>query len=46
MLQGTESGRAYSERQLKEMLTASGVRDVRRIPIQTPNDSGILSGTV
>jgi hypothetical protein len=46
MLQGTDSGRAYSERQLKEMLTASGVRDVRRIPIQTPNDSGILAGTV
>jgi SAM-dependent methyltransferase len=46
MLIGTESGRAYSERQLTDMLTASGVREVRRIRIQTPNDSGILAGIV
>jgi hypothetical protein len=46
MLQGTESGRAYSEHELKEMLEACGVRGVRRIGIQTPNDSGILVGTV
>jgi hypothetical protein len=46
MLQGTEAGRAYSERQLTDMLTAAGVHDIRRIPIQTPNDSGILAGTV
>jgi predicted O-methyltransferase YrrM len=46
MLQGTEAGRAYSQRQLTDMLTAAGVRNIRRIPIQTPNDSGILAGTV
>jgi SAM-dependent methyltransferase len=46
MLQGTKSGRAYSESQLRKMMTISGVRDVCRIPIQTPNDSGILTGTV
>jgi SAM-dependent methyltransferase len=46
MLQGTEAGRAYSERQLTGMLTAAGVHDVRRVPIQTPNDSGILVGNI
>jgi hypothetical protein len=46
MLQGTEAGRAYSERQLSDMLAAAGVHDIHRIPIQTPNDSGILAGTV
>jgi SAM-dependent methyltransferase len=46
MLQGTEAGRAYSEGQLTDMLSAAGVHDIRRIPIQTPNDSGIMVGTV
>lgn len=46
MLLGTESGRAYSERELKDMLTKAGVHGIRRIPIKTPNDSGILAGTV
>jgi SAM-dependent methyltransferase len=46
MLLGTESGRAYSELELRDMLTKAGVHGIRRIPIQTPNDSGILAGTV
>jgi hypothetical protein len=46
MLLGTESGRAYSELELRDMLTTAGVQGIRRIPIQTPNDSGILAGTV
>jgi hypothetical protein len=46
MLVGTESGRAYSEVELADMLAAAGVKDIRRIPVQTPNDSGVLLGTV
>jgi SAM-dependent methyltransferase len=45
MLLGTESGRSYSEAQLSAMLAAAGVRDIRRIPVQTPNDSGVIRGT-
>ncbi len=46
MLLGTDSGQSYSEAQLTEMLTAAGARDIKRIPIQSPNDSGILVGYV
>jgi hypothetical protein len=46
MLLGTESGRAYSEAKLSGMLAAAGVRHIRRIPLQTPNDSGVIFGTV
>jgi hypothetical protein len=46
MLLGTESGRSYSEEGLWAMLSAAGVRDIRRIPMQTPNDSGVILGTV
>jgi SAM-dependent methyltransferase len=46
MLLGTESGRSYSERELRDMLAKAGVHGIRRIPIKTPNDSGILAGTV
>jgi len=46
MLLGTESGQSYSEEQIIDMLTAVGVRDIRRIAIQSPNDSGIILGFV
>lgn len=46
MLLGTESGQSYSEAQLTDMLAAAGVSDIRRIAIQSPNDSGILVGFV
>jgi hypothetical protein len=46
MLLGTDGGRAYGESELKNMLAGAGVRNIRRIPVQTPNDSGIVSGTV
>jgi predicted O-methyltransferase YrrM len=46
MLLGTEKGQSYSDRQLRDMLTRAGVRDIRRIPVQTPNDSGIIQGRV
>ncbi|RPJ76768.1 MAG: SAM-dependent methyltransferase, partial [Desulfobacteraceae bacterium] len=46
MLVGTPSGQSYSETQIKEMLTVVGAHDIRRIPVKTPNDSGLILGTV
>lgn len=46
MLLGTPSGQAYTERQLGDMLAGAGVRDIRRIAIDSPNDSGIIAGIV
>lgn len=46
MLLGTENGQSYSEKQIKNMLADAGVKNMQRIPIQTPNDSGIISGIV
>jgi hypothetical protein len=46
MLLGTSSGQAYSEQQLSGMLAVAGVRSIRRIAIESPNDSGIIAGTV
>lgn len=44
MLLGTSSGQSYSEKQIFDMLTGAGVKDIRRIPVQMPNDSGIIAG--
>jgi hypothetical protein len=44
MLLGSDSGRSYSEQQLTDMLLAAGVKNIRRIPIKSPNDSGLLVG--
>ncbi|MBW2369653.1 MAG: SAM-dependent methyltransferase [Deltaproteobacteria bacterium] len=44
MLAGTREGRAYSEEQIKSMLLTVGAKNVRRIPVSTPNDSGIIIG--
>jgi len=46
MLLGTESGQSYSEEQIIDMLAAAGAKDIRRIPVQSPNDSGIIVGKV
>ncbi len=46
MLVGTRSGRAYSEAELKELLTAAGVRQINRLDYRGPTASGILSGHV
>jgi SAM-dependent methyltransferase len=46
MLLGTDSGQSYSEDQIIDMLATAGVKDVRRIAIQSPNDSGIISGKI
>jgi SAM-dependent methyltransferase len=44
MLLGTENGRAYSEPEISAMLTEVGAGNIRRIPVETPNDSGIIMG--
>jgi SAM-dependent methyltransferase len=46
MLLGTESGQSYSENQIIDMLSQAGVKDTRRIVVQSPNDSGIIIGRV
>jgi len=46
MLVGTDSGQAYSEQQIMDMLAEAGVTDIRRLPVQTPNDSGVITGIV
>ena len=44
MLLGTDAGQSYSEQQLTDMLLAAGITNIRRIPINSPNDSGLLVG--
>jgi hypothetical protein len=44
MLLGTDSGQSYSEQQLTDMLLAAGIKNIRRIPLKSPNDSGLLVG--
>ena len=46
MLLGTDGGRSYSESQIGEMLSEAGVKKIRRIPVKTPNDSGIILGVL
>lgn len=46
MLLGTPSGRSYSEEQIAGMLAHAGAKDIRRIPFDSPNDSGIILGVV
>lgn len=44
MLVNTPEGRAYSEAQLRDMLTHEGLRDVKRLDFKGPNSSGIIMG--
>jgi hypothetical protein len=46
MLLGAQQGQAYSERQVRDMPQRAGVGDIRRIVIDSPNDSGIIAGSV
>ena len=39
-------GRSYSEKEVSDMLSQAGARDIHRISFQGPNDSAILCGTV
>ncbi len=42
MLLATQSGQAYSQAQLEEMLKKNGARNIKRLPFQGPTESGIL----
>ncbi len=46
MLLGTDGGRSYSESQIREMLSEAGAKNIKRIPVKTPNDSGIITGAM
>jgi len=46
MLVNTEAGRAYSERDIREMLSEAGCKDIKRLPFTGPADSGIITATV
>ncbi len=45
MLIGTPAGQAYAEGELRAMLAAAGVRDVRRLHLELPNGAGVIAGT-
>ena len=42
MLLGTDSGQSYSEEQIIDMMSEAGIKDTRRIAVQSPNDSAII----
>jgi cyclopropane fatty-acyl-phospholipid synthase-like methyltransferase len=46
MLLGTDAGQAYSEKQLAEMFSQAGVKEVQRLRFDSPNDSSLLIGTI
>jgi len=46
MLLGTPEGQSYSEGEIVGMLAAAGVTGVRRLPLDLPNGSGVVVGTV
>jgi len=46
MLINTPQGQSYSETQITSMLATAGVKEIRRLPFQGPNESGIVVGVV
>lgn len=46
MLLGTDSGQAYSQKQITDMLASTGVREIKRGHYSSLVDSGIISGIV
>ena len=46
MLIGTPRGQSYSQGQLTAMLSAAGVGDIKRIPLDLPNGAGVIAGVV
>lgn len=46
MLLGTPSGQSYSEKQIMDMLSAAGAKDIRRVPVETPTESGIITAVI
>ena len=46
MLLRTESGRSYCQREIEEMLSAAGAGRLRRLGLETPNNSDVILGRV
>jgi cyclopropane fatty-acyl-phospholipid synthase-like methyltransferase len=46
MLLGNPSGQSYSEEQIINMLEKAGVKEIKRHPFKSYNDSGIVYGTL
>lgn len=46
MLLGTEKGQSYSQRQITDMLVKAGIKEIKHIAFDNPNDSGIITGMV
>ena len=44
MLLSTPTGQSYSEQQIMNMLAGAGINKIQRLPVQTPNNSGIITG--
>jgi SAM-dependent methyltransferase len=44
MFLGTESGQSYTESEIREMMTAAGLKDIVRLDYTGPTESGILKG--
>jgi len=44
MLLGTREGRSYSESEIRDMMAAAGLRDIRRLAFRPPGESGIIAG--
>lgn len=43
MLVRTKQGRTYREAEVRDFLSAAGMKRIRRLPLRTPNDSGIIT---
>jgi len=46
MLLGNPCGQSYSEEQIMDMLEKAGVKEIKRHPFQSYNDSGIIYGVL
>ena len=46
MLLGTERGRSYTEKQITDMLSQAGVKNIKHNSFRGPNDSGIITGVL
>lgn len=44
MLVNTEGGQSYTEYQIMEIMAKAGLKNIKRLAFQGPNDSGIITG--
>tara|TARA_B100000315_G_C14565575_1_gene582772 strand:- start:162 stop:1157 length:996 start_codon:yes stop_codon:yes gene_type:complete len=46
MLLATKSGQSYSQEQIENMFRSASIKDIKRIPFDSSNDSGIILGVI